>query len=273
VAVAFARARRNLANVLERIVNSEGIVYYASPLLRAAGVPHGFSTRIGGVSPPPFDAMNLGNPTGCGVQDEDERIQENFRRLQEAIGLTGRKRAWVFQVHGNRVVRFERETESGEKADAVVTRDPSRAAAVRVADCVPVLVASSDGKTVAAIHAGWRGIVAGGIPAAIGEMQAKDLVAAIGPCIGMDAFEVGAEVVAEFGQVFGGDAPMRREASGKGFVDLRESARRQLVRAGIDSSNIDTTDRCTFRDREEFFSHRRDRGVTGRMAALIGVRE
>jgi polyphenol oxidase len=261
-----------LAPVLQRIVNPEGVVFYQSPLLRAADVPHAFSTRLGGVSETPFDSMNLGNPTGCDIQDTDARIQENFRRLQRAVGLNERRRAWVYQVHGNRVIEFSEQTESGEKADAVVTRDSSRIATVRVADCVPILVASGDGKRVAAIHAGWRGIVAGVIAAAVDAMDTRDLVATVGPCIGMEAFEVGAEVVAEFDRVFNGEAPLRRESSGKGFVDLRQAARRQLVQVGLSDSSIDITDRCTFRDRDEFFSHRREHGVTGRVAALIGVR-
>jgi YfiH family protein len=272
--------------VLEHVVSDEGVAYYASPLLRAIGVPHAFSTRIGGVSPSPFDSMNLGNPSGCAVQDEGERITENFKRLQRAIGLEDRTRAWVHQVHGNRLVKFNKQTASGEKADAVVTACPARVATVRVADCVPILVASENGKMVAAIHAGWRGIVAGVIPAAIAEIQTQlqtsepatpreaemKIIAAIGPCIGFDAFEVGAEVLAEFDRMFGSAAPMRRAETGKGFVDLREAARRQLIDAGISRDSIDTTDRCTVAHRDEFFSHRRDRGITGRMAALIGVR-
>ena len=267
-------------------MSNDGVAYYVSPLLRAIAVPHAFSTRIGGVSPSPFDSMNLGNPTGCAVQDEDERIRENFTRLQRAIGAEDRTRAWVYQVHENRVAKFDKQTASGEKADAVVTACPSRIATVRVADCVPILAASGDGKIVASIHAGWRRIVACVIPAAIAEIQTQlqtsepptpreaemKIIAAIGPSIGFHAFEVGAEVLAEFDRIFGTAAPMRRTEAGKGFVDLREAARQQLIDAGISPDSIDTTDRCTVAHRDEFFSHRRDRGVTGRMAALIGVR-
>ena len=101
---------------------------------------------------------------------------------------------------------------------------------------------------------------------------AKDVIAAIGPCIGFDAFEVGPEVVDEFVARFGPAAPVRTRKDGKGHVDLREAVRRQLVDAGVSPDRIDTTDRCTFRDDGEFFSHRRDNGVTGRMAAVIGVK-
>ena len=98
------------------------------------------------------------------------------------------------------------------------------------------------------------------------------LIAAVGPGISEEAFEVGPEVVDEFEKAFGSDAPARRTPDGKGRVDLQKAILIQLAKAGIPSNQIDTTDRCTFRDRDEFFSHRRDKGITGRMAALIAAR-
>jgi YfiH family protein len=260
--------------MLDRRVSPNGFVYYGSPLLDAAGVPHAFSTRLGGVSAPPFDSLNLGNPSGCDTQDPWERVYENYALLQSAIGLGGKQRLWLHQVHGPDVhaVRAGQPFVSGAKGDAMTSDDPDRAIAVRVADCVPILVASDDGKLVAAIHAGWRGVVANVVGATINQLRERggsSLVAAIGPCIGFDAFEVGTEVLAEFERVFGERAPIRRMDDGKGRVDLREGVRMQLVRAGLSEERIDTTDRCTSRDVEEFFSHRRDRGVTGRMSALI----
>src|SRR5207249_4115163 len=119
------------------------------------------------------------------------------------------------------------------KADAIVSDDPAKILAVRVADCVPVLVAADDGKTVAAIHAGWRGVIAGIVPNTIQRLQslgcrADSLVAAIGPCISGDCFEVGAEVVDEFERLFASPAPARRTADGKGRVDLRLAIQMQL---------------------------------------------
>lgn len=264
-----------MPGVLIRRVSETGVVYYASALLEGAGVPHAFSTRLGGLSPAPFDSMNLGNPSGCALQDESDRIRANYDRLQAAIGCGERTRCWVHQVHaaGVAVVEPGREFSGEVKADALVGADPDRVLAVRVADCVPVLMATADGTCVAAIHAGWRGVVAGVVPEAIRALRnlgfAQPLLAAIGPCIGYDAFEVGDEVLADFERVFGADAPLRRAGGGKGYVDLREAIRRQLIAGGVEDSRIDTTDRCTYRDHAEFFSHRRERGVTGRMAALI----
>src|SRR6185503_140406 len=138
---------------MERRTATNGVVYYASPLLEARGVPHAFSTRLGGKSPPPFDSLNLGNPSGCEVQDDYGRIYENYDLLQAAIGVGGRTRCWVHQVHGGTVVDVDERFESGVKADAMVSDDPTKILAVRVADCVPVLIATDDGKYVAVIHA------------------------------------------------------------------------------------------------------------------------
>ena len=268
--------------MLQRQTTADGIVFNASPLLRAAGVPHAFSTRAGGVSPPPFDSMNLGNPNGCDARDDYENVWANYRRLQAAAGCGAeRELCRVHQVHGGGVVRARpgRPFDTAAKADAIVGDDPARVLSVRVADCVPVLLATADGRAAAAVHAGWRGVIAGVVAAAVGELlalrdglpehTAASLLAAIGPCIGGGAFEVGPEVLAEFDRAFGAEAPARRRPDGKGYVDLRAAVRLHLVRAGVADGQIDTTDRCTHRDADEFFSHRRDNGVTGRMAAII----
>lgn len=259
--------------MLQRRTAPNGVVIYVSPLLQALGVPHAFSTRIGGTSPPPFDSLNLGNPIGCGVQDDYPRILSHYPLLQAAAGCPVGEWCRLHQVHGPGVIRvvrgepFDRTTQG----DALVSDDPTRSIAVRVADCVPILLATRDGKTVAAVHAGWRGTVAGVLPKTVREMGASgvEIVAVIGPCIGFESFEVGGEVLDEFARVFGPSVPMRRRDDGKGFVDLRECLRRQLIEVGLPNDQIDTTDRCTFRDRDEFYSHRRDRGITGRMAAII----
>ena len=261
--------------MLERRTASNGVTYYASPLLERLGVPHAFSTRLGGVSSGPFRSLNLGNPNGCAVQDDRAHVWENYRRFQEAAGCAGRELCHVHQVHGAAVVRAERGRpfDTSVKADVLVGSDPQRVLSVRVADCVPVLLALEGGRTVAAVHAGWRGVISGAVPAALaaagGAAVPATAVAAIGPCIGGDAFEVGPEVVAEFVRAFGDDAPIVRRVGDRGHVDLRQAVRLQLVAAGMSPDRIDTTDRCTHRDAGEFFSHRRDNGVTGRMAAVI----
>jgi YfiH family protein len=160
-----------------------------------------------------------------------------------------------------------------------VTDQPGLLLAVRVADCVPVLLAGGEGRVVAAVHAGWRGIIAGVLPAAVKtfadsfHLPAPGLVAAIGPCISGVHFEVGPEVARAF--VAAGLAPAVQGttasdgAGAKPHIDLRRAARMQLEQEGIPARAIDDTDRCTYTHAAEFFSHRRDHGVTGRMAAAI----
>ena len=265
--------------MLERETSAGGVVTYVSPLMRAAGVRHAFSTRIGGTSPKPFDSLNLGNPSGCDIQDLGERIRYHYRLLFLARGCAEKAHMYLHQIHGARVVQVRpgQPHNSDDKGDALVSDYPTRVLSIRVADCVPVLLATEDGRIVAAVHAGWRGVIAGVVIEAVRQMRAlaargpQEIVAAIGPSISFDAFEVGTEVLEEFSCAFGPDAPIRHEANGKGRVDLRESLRQQLVATGVQKSKIDLTDRCTYRDSDEFFSHRRDKGISGRMAAIIAA--
>lgn len=269
-----------VAPVLTRVARDGEPVRYTSSLLTAAGVRHAFSTRIGGVSPPPFDSLNLGNPAGD-MQDEWSRIYENYRRLQSAIFCPSLDRLWVHQVHGAgvTVARRDADFECGRRADAIVCDDPTRLAAVRTADCLPVLIATTDGGVVAAVHAGWRGVIAGVVPAAIlamqsiRSMQPASLLAAIGPGIGPDAFEVGPEVVGAFQARFPGKPFVRPRGDGsRSTIDLPAAVAWQLKEAGLTDRQIDRADLCTLTRQDEFFSHRRDRGVTGRMAAMIAAR-
>jgi YfiH family protein len=260
-----------------RSAAANGLRYYVSPLLERLGVPHAFSTRTGGVSAAPFDSLNLGIAGDTAARDSSDNLEENYRRLRAAVGCAGHGRCWVTQVHGADVcdVRIGSTFENGVRADALVSDDPTRVLSVKYADCVPLLLASADGRVVAAVHAGWRGLVAGVIGAAVKQLgqtsstAAATFVAAVGPCIGFDAFEVGPEVLAAFKDRMGAAAPVRNGQPGKGHVDLRQAALIELQSAGLTIDRIDTTDRCTYSHPQEFFSHRRDGNATGRMAAII----
>jgi polyphenol oxidase len=255
-----------------------------SALVRA---PHAFTTRVGGVSGPPFESLNFGNPSelpsGVG-RDPKANIEANFARVLDAIGCAGRRIVQVHQVHGS-WVHIVRRGDAGVgtppivwgdvKADAIVTDDPGCVVAVRVADCCPVLLASADGRVVGAVHAGWRGVVAGVLPAAISALRTlagvdTEIFATIGPCIGSERFEVGPEVAAEFWRVFGDGAEslLRPGVPGKYFADLKGALAQQLRAAGAERFSVDPG--CTFSDAGRFFSHRRDAGVTGRMIGIIG---
>lgn len=254
-----------------------------SDLLAPLGVPHAFSTRIGGVSPAPFDSLNFGNPSDLPPERRDPpaNIRANFDRVRAALNAPGRPIVEVHQIHSGlvHVIRAGQPahpTPHDTKADALVTDDPSRLLVIRVADCTPILLASADGRVVAAVHAGWRGVIARVLPNAIEQMQrlgARDIHAAIGPCIGFASFQVGPEVAAEFHAAFGMQTPLVRPDSsspGKFLVDLKGSLRAQLLEQGI--NRIDVLPHDTAADASLFFSHRRDRGVTGRMIGIIGPR-
>jgi hypothetical protein len=264
--------------MLERC-EQNGLILYRSPLLDAIGVPHAFSTRSGGVSSPPFASLNLGTVGGSTIQDSNEHLRENYRRLHTSIGCGQREHCGVRQVHGatTRIARRGEPFENGVAADALVCNDPGRTVGIKYADCVPILLASEDGTAVAAVHAGWRGILAGVLPAAVAELRrlsigCSQLVAAVGPCIGTEAYEVGPEVVAGFVKHFGADAPVCQKGD-KRHIDLRQAMLLQLQGCGISRHSIDLTDRCTFASSDEFFSHRRDGTLTGRMAAVIGCKD
>lgn len=254
-----------------------------SPVLGKRPCRHAFSTRQGGISSGVFESLNFGNPGEIALEQRDPatNIARNVDRLLESVGMRGRELVQVHQVHGAVVheVRRGRRTHEGEhdtRADAIVTDDPARVLAIRVADCAPVLLASSDGRVVGTVHAGWRGVVEGVVSHAVERMAGLGaptavLAAAIGPCISAEAFEVGPEVAAEFRLVFGPETRhVRAGARDRSLVDLKGSIAEQLARAGLSAENIDVLPHCTAGDSERFFSHRRDRGVTGRMVAVIG---
>lgn len=262
-----------------------GEMLLTSRLLTQIGVPHGFTTRRGGVSRGMFASLNFGNPGDLPAADRDppSNIQANFDRVFDQLSLRGRELVQVHQVHGSdvHIVRQRQPAHDGPndtRADALVTDDPGRVLAVRVADCTPVLIASRDGRLVAAVHAGWRGVVGNVAGEAVRALRAlaphAEFAAGIGPCIGKDAFEVGPEVAAAFRRVFGSDTPhVRPNGTGdRSLVDLKGAIAEQLAAAGIAPGSLDVLPHCTVSGPALFFSHRRDNGVTGRMVAVIGPR-
>ena len=264
--------------MLELRTHPTGLTWLASPLLERLGVVHAFSTRLGGVSSGPFATLNLGNPGQSAIPDSDANIAENYRRLLQATSLVGRSLCRVHQIHSDRVLVIlpGQPHDNPLQADALLTADATSIVTIRTADCVPLLLSSSDGRWVAAVHAGWRGVVVGILTITLDRLcressrPANDFTLAIGPCIGREAFEVGPDVIVEFERAFGAAAPISRHSDSKARIDLRAALRLQALRAGLPDTQIDQTDLCTYRQSDLFFSHRRDNGVTGRMAAMIG---
>lgn len=240
-----------------------------APMLERIGARHGFSTRLGGVSSGPHATLDLG-------PEDDELCKENLRRFAMMIGLSEEQRiARVRQVHGARIADV---TEEGAEADGIVSTDPRIAVGVRTADCTPILIATDDGGMVAAVHAGWRGACAGIAAAAIEAMESRGaergrMVFALGPAIGVDVFEVGEEVVEAARRSLAGEAPPARPGPrGRPHLDLLGLIERQLVRLGVSPDRIERAGGCTFTNRAMFFSHRRDRGITGRLMSAIAPR-
>ncbi len=244
--------------MLRRFEDPDGFVGYRSPALAELGVPHLFTTRRGGAA---------------GELDLAAARPAQLERVLRACGAApGALLVGVHQVHGADVLEVDGEAgELARGADALVTGRADRLLAIHVADCVPILLARSDGRRVAAVHAGWRGLVTGVVERALAALGPGELVAAVGPCLSLARFEVGEDVAARFAAL-DLSAAIDLRAGARPHVDLRRAAALLLERGGV--RRIDSTDRCTWDQAEEFFSHRRDvthggRPRTGRLAALI----
>jgi len=207
-------------------------------------------------------------------------ILEDIPWLQHGFGTRhsldwpGEVIASLRQVHSDRVLKAEEPGCIGE-ADALITNRPGVLLSVRTADCLPILIADIDTHSVAAIHAGWRGVVQEIVPKTIARLASEygscpeGLRVAIGPGIGECCFQVGAEVAQQFAALF----PEREDLFAKTRIDLLESVRRQLSRSGVTAGQIDATSLCTVCHADVFDSYRRDRDAAGRMVSLIGIRQ
>jgi len=253
------------------------------PLLRSSliGAPfgHAFSTRAGGVSPAPYDSLNL----GARWFDVPANVAENRRRLLRAAGLAGPLFV-ARQVHGAAVVRVragdDPDAVARVEADALCTNDPGVTLGVFVADCLPAVVVDPRTGAVAAAHAGWRGTVAGVLPAVVRALAAEfgarpgDLRVVLGPAIGPCCFEVGAEVVDAVGAALGGAPagvvlPSPCGAPDRWHVDLKAANVLLLERAGVSREAIDAGPECTRHDAARFYSYRRDRDRTGQQMGIV----
>jgi YfiH family protein len=240
------------------------------PLYRWDGPPRvvaAFSTRLGGVSDGPFASLNLGVRSG----DDVPRVLENRRRLCAAVGADPLRTVCLHQVHSATVHDADAlpetsflEPRSSPRGDVLVTRRPGRAVVAFAADCVPVAVASDDGAALAVCHAGWRGLLAGAVEAAVAALPAGPKRAAIGPCAGPASYAVGPEVAEPLGDRFGTDVVR------DGRADLPRCAERALRAAGVD--DVDVAGICTIDD-ARFFSHRRDGSPGGRQALIAYLEE
>jgi len=269
---------------------------------------HGFSTRRGGISRA-YCPEGAAGELNLGLTKEDDRdlTLQNRRLLAEAItGSPDFPIVTLRQFHSNAVVvasRTDADRESPRKADGLMTAEPGLLLAIQIADCIPVLVADRKRRAVAAFHAGWRGTVKRIVECGIGRMRVEfgsrpeDLIAAIGPGIGVCCYSVGEEVRSSFESqfvyadslfrdVFDSDpirtrypmlfltqrAPGHSPIGPSLHLDLVEANRRQLIDAGLEPTAIRAVGGCTSCHGQLFFSHRASRGHAGRMFGVIGVR-
>ncbi len=232
-------------------------------------------TRQGGVSPSPWDSLNVGGTVG----DDVEHVRENRARSFAALGRTLASLFDVWQVHSADAVYADaprRVHEDYHKADIILTDKPDVTLYMRFADCVPILFHDPKKGVVGITHAGWMGTVRGASAATVKAMQEhygskpKDILAAIGPSIGVDHYEVGADVISQVEQAFGPDAKRLVELrDGKTYLDLWAANRRQLEKSGV--QQIEVSGLCTACHLDDWYSHRAEKGRTGRFGALIAL--
>lgn len=231
-----------------------------------AGVRAVVTTRLGGVSAPPFASFNLGTHVG----DSEFAVLRNRKILQRELGLPDAPR-WLNQVHGNAVVDAA-DGDHNARADGSFARTQGAVCVVMTADCLPILLCDQSGQAVAALHGGWRGLAAGIVESGIRALgcASTEVMAWLGPAIGPRAFEVGADVRYAFVQIDERHAGAFVPAGDRWLADIYELARTQLEALGVTA--IYGGNGCTYTDRERFYSYRRD-GITGRMASLIWIEQ
>jgi len=249
-------------------------LYLRSELLGRAGFAHAFFTRRGGVSSGPYSFLN----SSLVVGDDADDVAENRRRAAAVLGVASEVVLVPRQVHDDGVVVVSGATPLPEveatAADAIVSDGPGVACAVRTADCVPLLLGDSETRRVAAVHAGWRGVVKGVVRATLEVMVARGsrperLLVAIGPHISAQAFEIGDEVAEQLAQASGARGAVSTRAGHKPHADLSAILLSQLEALGVPTRNIERVPGCTFSDATSFYSYRRDGRHSGRQLSAI----
>lgn len=255
-------------------IQQDGIRYYTFDIF-PANIAQAVFTRHGGVSPHPWASLNVGG----GIGDEIQNVRANRIRSFQALGRAVESVHDVWQVHSADVVYadYPRRMDSEyQKADILLTDNPNVTLFMRFADCTPVLLYDPQKKVVGIVHAGWLGTVRGAARGAVQAMrerygsQPEDLLAAIGPSIGPDHYQVGADVVARVKDAFGARADSLLETHGASLhFDLWKANQALLEESGV--RRIEVAGLCTACHPQDWFSHRGEKGKTGRFGALIGL--
>lgn len=279
-------------------------ILHAANLSAIPWLIHGFSTRTGGSSRAyGGKALNLGLTT----QDSGAAVERNRVAFLRKLGAYRQKHPWPLitlrQIHSDLIHYVSEQPESQLVGDGLITSVQGTLLAVQTADCLPIVVIDPKNRAVGVFHAGWRGTVKRIVEKGVGEMrrwlgsEPRNLSAAMGPGIHKCCYQVGSEVRAEFESQFAyadalfyetkesdevrekypllfltARAPGHSELPKRIFLDLMEANRRQLMTAGIKKANISASELCTSCHPEMLFSHRAEKGVTGRMMAVAGIR-
>ncbi len=245
--------------------------FIRSQLLADHGIIGVFSLRSGGVSPPPFDSLNF----GPGLGDADSHITQNMHRLITSVAQLAIPHQAI-QTHETGLLWCKGQGKvHPQPADILITDQPDTAVCVRVADCLPVLLAEPESGIAAAVHAGWRGTAAGIVKYAIRSMiehgaTAKHLIASLGPCIGPCCFAIGKDTADALASSAAGASDCIDHTSGL-YADLAAINRAQLLEAGLAASHIELNRACTACEHERFFSFRRDGKQAGRQLAVVAI--
>lgn len=241
---------------------------------RYDGLLHGFMGRRGGNSVGPYAGLNVSYRVG----DDNQVVSRNVCDVKQAVGIHDGKIVTMRQVHGDQIIEVKDKTlKEADESDGMVTPETGIHLGVLTADCVPILLIAPRRKIVAAVHAGWRGTLAGIAARAIQQFKdgygvsPGDVEAALGPSIGACCYEVKADVTGPLREKWGRIAGANIQTKGgKSFVDLRQLNRAILDSAGVPSKQLFEIGPCTCCAPDEFFSYRREKKATGRQISFIG---
>ncbi len=256
-------------------LQNNGLQFYQFDIFPET-IIQGVFTRHGGVSPEPWASLNVGGMVG----DESGRVQENRRRMFEALKRNPDSMFDVWLVHSAEAVCADAPRAPDQvpsQADIILTDQPAVTLVMRYADCVPIFLHDPRQGVIGLVHAGWLGTIRGAASAAIERMQSRygskpaDIRAAIGPSIGPDHYEIGLDVIAQIKKTFAGNEDtLLRSHSGHVYFDLWKANQFQLNEKGVEQ--VEQAGICTACHVEAWYSHRAERGRTGRFGALMALR-
>jgi YfiH family protein len=257
-------------------IERDHVRYFIFDSLKDMGLPHAIFTRRGGVSPAPWETLNVGGTVG----DNMDHVLENRRRSFQALGRDFASIYDVWQVHGNQVVCADAPRPANmphQKADIILTNNPQVTLFMRFADCVPILLYDPERHVVGIVHSGWKGTVCRAAASAVESMQEnygshpENIRAAVGPSIAAHHYPVGEDVVEQIQQIFGSYTPafLLDSDNEQKHLDLWGANRFILEQSGV--GQIEIAGICTACNLEDWYSHRGEKGETGRFGALIAL--